>query len=43
LIIDVDHRNGRVPIAHVYTHRPVLRVFSLDHQSDNFILSQSAT
>jgi len=31
--------NGRVPLAHVHTHRPVLRVFPLDHQSENFILN----
>jgi len=28
-----------VPIVHVHTHRPVLRVFPLDHQSENFILN----
>jgi len=30
---------AHVPIAHVYTHCPVLRVFPLDHQSENFILN----
>jgi len=35
---------GRVPLAHIpiapiHSYRPVLRVFSLDHQSENFILN----
>jgi len=41
---EIPKRYGRiplahVPIAHVHTHRPVLRVFPLDHQSENFILN----
>jgi len=35
---------GRVPLAHIpiayiHSHRPVLRVFPLNHQSENFILN----
>jgi len=30
---------AHVPIAHVHTHRPVFRVFPLDHQSENFIFN----
>jgi len=38
------HKTGRVPlahipIAHIHSHRPVLRIFPLDHQSENFILN----
>jgi len=30
---------AHIPIAHIHSHRPVLRVFLLDHQSENFILN----
>jgi len=28
---------AHIPIAHIHSHRPVLRVFPLDYQSENFI------
>jgi len=30
---------ARVPLAHIHSHRPELRVFLLNHQSENFILN----
>jgi len=27
--------DGRVPLAHIHSHRPVLRVFPLNYQSEN--------
>jgi len=44
LVGSVEKKVGRVPlahipIAHIHSHRPVLRVFPLDHQSENFILN----
>jgi len=30
---------AHIPIAHIHSHRLVLRVFPLDHQSENFILN----
>jgi len=32
---------AHIPIAHIHSHRPVLRVFPLEffHQSENFILN----
>jgi len=30
---------AHIPIAHIHSHCPVLRVFLLDHQSENFILN----
>jgi len=42
--LDTGRCGERVPlahisIAHIYSHRPVLRVFPLDHQLKNFILN----
>jgi len=30
---------AHIPIAHIHSHRPMLRVFPLDYQSENFILN----
>jgi len=30
---------AHIPIAHIHSHGPVLRVFPLDHQLENFILN----
>jgi len=40
----IERKRGRVslahiPIAHIHSHRRVLRIFPLDHQSENFILN----
>jgi len=35
----IDYFHGRVPLAHIHSHRSVLRVFPLDQQSENFILN----
>jgi len=30
---------AHIPIAHIHSHRPVLRIFLLDHQSEHLILN----